>query len=101
MRIGDHELAVRRDACGEGLECAWRALEIRLILHGPPRPSGVNPSMGSIPSKGARVYGRIVTVLITGGVIGWLISPSAPSRVGVSASASTTSIPFVTRAKMT
>jgi len=46
-------------------------------------------------------YGRIVTFLITGGETGLLISPSPPSDVGVSASASTTSMPLVTCAKIT
>ena len=48
-----------------------------------------------------RRYGRIVTVLMVSGVTGLLIAPSAPIVVGVSAIASTVSIPEVTLAKMT
>lgn len=45
--------------------------------------------------------GRTVTFLMTGGVRGWLIPPSWPMVVGVLASASMTSNPAVTFAKIT
>ena len=48
-----------------------------------------------------RRYGRIVTFLIVGGVIGRLMAPSDPMVVGVLASASTTSMPVVTLPKIT
>ena len=46
-------------------------------------------------------YGRMLTFRMTGGVSGLLMPPSFPGPVGVPASASTTSIPFVTWPKIT
>ena len=46
-------------------------------------------------------HGRIVTFVMTGGLVGWLGSPPGPVVTGVFAMASTASSPLVTRAKIT
>ena len=61
----------------------------------------VRLTIAIVPGTQTRGYGRTRIVLMTGGVIGLLWPPSAPSVVGVDAIVSTTSMPFVTRAKMT
>ena len=43
---------------------------------------------------------KLLVPFITGGVTGLLIPPSGPRVVGTSASASTTSMPLVTRPKI-
>ena len=49
----------------------------------------------------AAVYGRIVTLRITGAVTGLLMPPSLPSVVGVAAMRSTVDMPAVTLPKIT
>lgn len=68
----------------------------------PPASSqaGILPARAAPAAAGAR-YGRIVTFRSFGGVTGLLASPSGPAVVGVLASASTTSKPRVTFAKIT
>lgn len=53
------------------------------------------------PGMRGRRQGRTVTFLMTGAVSGRLMPPSAPMVVGTFASASTTSMPAVTLAKIT
>jgi hypothetical protein len=52
------------------------------------------------PGEGVS-YGRIVTLRSTGGVMGLLFSPSEPVVTGAWPTLSTTSMPFVTRPKIT
>ena len=98
------ELAAARVAPSRGL--AWCEVNTRTC--------GLRPSIhvGWIGDRTRRLlvlqralsprrYGLIVSFLITGGVVGLLMLPSAPIDVGVPAIASTTSIPLVTRAKIT
>ena len=64
------------------------------------RMGGCGGESNGPPDSPAR-YGLIVTVRMTWGVSGVLISPDGPITTGAAAIASTTSIPFVTFPKMT
>ena len=61
------------------------------------RPRGLR----NAHARAAHGYGLMVTLRMTGGLTGLLISPKGPLVVGVLAMASTTSIPLITRPKMT
>ena len=92
---------------------AGRMADFKLMLYGLRRSEGLPPAAASRLTAGGRLvrlgprdprtidYGRTVTFVILTGVMGRLIAPSAPIVVGTLASASTTSMPEVTRAKIT
>jgi hypothetical protein len=65
------------------------------------REPHASESKGLLGRHDPALYGRTVTFRILTGVTGWLIAPSPPIVVGTPASASTVSMPEVTRAKIT
>ncbi len=63
------------------------------------RARSARPTSNHIAS--AKPQGFTVTFFITTGLTGWLMPPSMPITTGAFAIISTTSNPFVTRAKIT
>ena len=110
VACGEHEIhseatkytKTHEGRCSEAAHIRGCRLATRDACTGLPLPAFFVGERRATAQDGvATAYGRTVTVLITGGVIGLLMPPSSPRVVGVSAIASTVDMPLVTCAKIT